>query len=67
MKYASEYKCRICGELLRGKPQEAETKELFGKMQDNVKNGKSTPYWVHICKDGSIGFCDYQGIKAVND
>lgn len=67
MKFASEYKCRICGSLIHGKAKDGESAEIFKTATDNVKNGKVAPYWVHICQDGSIGFCDYQGIKAVGE
>lgn len=67
MKYASEFKCRICGEVLRGKPQEIDTKEMLSKDRENLASGKSPLYWVHICKDGSVGFCDFQGHKAVKE
>lgn len=67
MKYASEYKCRLCGEILRSEAQEIDTKEMLEKDKDSLTSGKSVFYWVHICKDGSVGFCDFQGHKAVKE
>lgn len=74
--YVAVYKCRLCGALFGKKGNEMEEDKAIHIMnrlisEENAQLGNQ-PYWGHrydnhVCKDGSFGFCDFQGFKEVGE
>lgn len=72
--YQTIYKCRLCGEEFKGDCLEeiialtatfalvmkGNTYDI--KVKNNIYKNK-----IHSCKDGSIGFSDFQGFKKLED
>lgn len=74
--YQGAYKCRLCGESFCDEKIKGEGLEDFrvtnilSQMQQTLISGNPNNADLHIfykCKNGSIGFCDFQGFEKVED
>lgn len=73
MTYKPIYKCRMCGKEVTGMGFRQE--KMMALMHDTMdahnfdKNGKLLIgiYNGHYCADGSMGFADFQGFRAVEE
>lgn len=75
MKYVAAYKCRLCGKIIvsDGSLEESKALHIMNKLitEENTQLG-NLPYWGHrydnhVCEDGSLGYCDFQGFKKINE
>ena len=70
-----KYKCRLCNEVHTYQTGGWDTNILAGEMFvvtegdspafDKAKIRKISPISYHLCKDQSLGVCDFVGIKKV--
>lgn len=74
--YQAAYKCRLCGESfcdekIKGKGlEDFRVTNILSQMQQTLISGKPNNadlHRFHKCKNGSIGFCDFQGFEKVED
>lgn len=74
--YQPVYKCRLCGEMGHAEKIKAMKIEDFtitntiGQMEQTVfmrKRKRVDLHVLHHCKDGSLGFSDFQGFKKVEE
>lgn len=74
--YAAAYKCRLCGEIfpensIKGKSLEDFTiTNILSQMEQTLilnRNNRADLHKFHKCKDGSMGFCDFQGFKKAGE
>lgn len=69
-KYQAVYKCRLCGELIKGDIFECEEILGFNKTQDGILDKNLnimhvTIYEQHRCEDDSLGMVDFMGFRKV--
>lgn len=72
--YQAVYKCRLCGEEFREnetKESKIQTINIPFSINENIKHTEFPinifKHTIHYCKDGSIGFSEFQGFKKVED
>lgn len=74
--YQAVYKCRLCGEThadsLVSEDEAEKCMEMFerGKTRYKSCSGRNDVYKYkghYYCKDGSLGFADFQGFKKVEE
>ena len=74
--YQAIYKCRLCGEFFLDdkakfeKEQDFRISNIVAQTEPCVtidKHVSADIHRMHYCKDGSFGFCDFQGFKEVED
>lgn len=66
--YQAIYKCRLCGELVKGDIFECEEILGFNKTQNaildkNFNIMRVTIYEEHRCEDASLGIVDFMGFR----
>lgn len=67
--YQAIYKCRLCGERFEGEPELISDKIngvsfIQKKVIDKDLHTHDISFMeFHYCKDGSLGFADFQGFK----
>lgn len=73
--YQAIYKCRLCREIIEDKilrQPDGANRIMRNMVFENDKLLRSEPHPInkcdcHYCKDGSLGFVDFQGFKKVEE
>lgn len=70
VKYQAIYKCRMCGDLVKGDIFECEEILGFNEKSDyvldkNLNMIRVTIWEAHHCEDGSLGLIDFHGFRKV--